>query len=108
MDERLENVTVGTKTNVYFDGKVVSRNVFFPDGTRKTLGVILPGTFEFEVGDKEIVKIVSGKAEVLLPPDKKEWITVEKDDSFTVVRNSSYQIRCCEIVEYMCDYIPEA
>jgi uncharacterized protein YaiE (UPF0345 family) len=107
MDERLENVTVGTKANVYFDGKVVSRNVFFPDGTVKPWGNP-PGTFEFEVGDKEIVKIVSGKAEVLLPPDKKEWITVEKDDSFTVVRNSSYQIRCCEIVEYMCDYIPEA
>ena len=108
MKDRMENVNVQTKANVYFDGKVTSRNIFLPNGTRKTLGVILPGTFEFEVGDKEIVKIVSGKAEVLLPPDKKEWITVEKDDSFTVVRNSSYQIRCCEIVEYICDYIPEA
>jgi hypothetical protein len=108
MKEKLENVAVGIKANVYFDGRVISRNVFFPDGTRRTLGVVLPGTYEFGVGDKEIVEIVSGRAEVLLPPDKKEWMPVREGDSFTIIRDSSYQIRCFEVVEYICDFIPEA
>lgn len=107
MSDKFDNVSIGIKANVYFDGRVISRNVFFPDGTRKTLGVILPGTYEFGVGDKEIVQIVTGRAEVLLPPDKKEWVTVKKGDSFTVVRDSSYQIRCYELVEYICDYLQE-
>ena len=39
----LKNVTVVKKANIYFDGKVTSRTVIFQDGTRKTLGIMLPG-----------------------------------------------------------------
>ena len=46
-----KNVTVVKKANVYFDGKVTSRTVLFPDGTKKTLGVMLPGDYEFGTGD---------------------------------------------------------
>ena len=41
------NVTVVTKANVYFDGKVVSHTVQFTDGAKKTLGLIYPGSFHF-------------------------------------------------------------
>lgn len=37
------NVTVVKNANVYFGGKVTSRTVLFEDGSRKTLGVMLPG-----------------------------------------------------------------
>jgi uncharacterized protein YaiE (UPF0345 family) len=37
------NVTVVKKANVYFEGNVTSRVVLFPDGSRKTLGIMLPG-----------------------------------------------------------------
>ena len=105
MNNCFDNVSVAVKANIYFDGRVSSRSVYFPDGTRKTLGVILPGTYEFEVGDKEVVTITNGWAEVLLPPEKKEWIKVSKGENFTVIANSTYLIRCCEVVEYVCDYI---
>ena len=42
-----ENVKVEKNANVYFDGRVTSRNIFFTDGTKKTLGVMLPGSYEF-------------------------------------------------------------
>jgi len=38
------DVSVVPKANVYFDGNVVSHTVLFADGTKKTLGIIRPGT----------------------------------------------------------------
>jgi uncharacterized protein YaiE (UPF0345 family) len=52
--------------NVYFDGKVVSRSVLFPDGSKKTLGIMQPGEYEFSTGDKEIMEIMSGDLDVSL------------------------------------------
>ena len=54
------NVTVIKKANVYFDGKVVSRTVVFADGSKKTLGIMQPGEYEFGTGDKELMEIISG------------------------------------------------
>ena len=62
-----KNVTVVREANIYFDGKVTSRTVLFPDGSKKTLGVMLPGEFEFGTADKELMEILSGELDVLLP-----------------------------------------
>ena len=61
------NVTVIKKANVYFDGKVVSRTVVFADGSKKTLGIMQPGEYEFNTGDKELMEIISGELAVALP-----------------------------------------
>ena len=45
MSDSFENVTIVKKANVYFDGKVTSRTVLFADGTRKTLGIMMPGEY---------------------------------------------------------------
>src|SRR5215204_4939322 len=34
------NVTAIAKANIYFDGDVVSHGLLFPDGSKKTLGLI--------------------------------------------------------------------
>ena len=107
MAGQLENVNVAMRGNIYFDGKVTSRTVYTKDGEKKTLGIILPGTYELGVGDREIVHVLAGKAEVLLPPDKKEWKAVGEGENFTVVANSTYGIRCCQVVEYLCEYFPD-
>jgi len=31
------NVSIVKKANIYFDGKVTSRSLIFPDGSRKTI-----------------------------------------------------------------------
>ena len=67
MMEKFENVTVLTKGNIYFDGKVQSRTVLFPDGGKKTLGVILPGDYEFGTADREVMEMTAGVATVMLP-----------------------------------------
>jgi uncharacterized protein YaiE (UPF0345 family) len=52
--EEFRNVTVVKKANIYHDGKVTSRTVLFGDGSKKTLGVMLPGKYEFSTGDREL------------------------------------------------------
>ena len=42
-----EDVEIIKEANIYFDGKVTSRVVNFNDGTTKTLGIMMPGSFEF-------------------------------------------------------------
>lgn len=106
MFEYLENVKVEVKANVYFSGNVTSRKIISSDGKVMTLGIILPGEYEFSVGEKEIVKITSGYAEVLLPSEK-EWKGVEQGKNFTVIANSTYNIKSENIVEYLCSYIKE-
>ena len=55
-----ENVSIVREANIYFDGQVTSRAVIFQDGSRKTLGIMLPGEYEFNTDDKEIMEIISG------------------------------------------------
>ena len=62
-----QNVTVVKRAKVYFDGKVVSRTLVFPDGAKKTPGIMQPGEFEFSTGDQEIMEIISGDLDVALP-----------------------------------------
>ncbi len=99
-----ENVTVVKKANVYFDGKVTSRTVIFPDGEKKTLGIMMPGEYEFGTGDKEIMEILGGKLKVLLP-DQDEWIDIEGGQSFEVKANSSFKLIVSELTDYCCSYI---
>ena len=51
------DVTAVAKANVYFDGKVVSHTVRFADGSRKTLGIIFPGTFFIGTDTAEIYNL---------------------------------------------------
>ena len=98
------NVTVQKEANIYFEGKVISISISFPNGSKKTLGVMLTGEYEFNTEQKEIMEIMSGKLEVLLP-NKPEWINIKSGDSFEVPKNSSFKIKIHEITNYCCDYI---
>ncbi len=62
-----KDVTIVKKANVYFNGGVTSRTVLFPDGTKKTLGIMQPGQYEFSTGDKENMEILAGELDVMLP-----------------------------------------
>lgn len=87
--ELLKNIAIEKKANIYFDGKVTSRNIFFEDGAKKTLGIMMPGNYEFGTEKKEIMEIVSGKLKILLA-DETEWQNIESGMSFEVpaIQNS--------------------
>ena len=98
------NVTVVRQANIYFDGKVTSRTVLFPDGAKKTLGIMLPGEYEFNTGDKEIIEIISGSLDVLLPQTK-DWKSFRSGESFEVPARSKFGLRIKGLTDYCCSFI---
>ena len=36
----IDGVSVSTQASVYFDGKCVSHGITYPDGTKKSVGVV--------------------------------------------------------------------
>ena len=103
MSDRFEQVTVVKKANVYFDGKVTSRTVWFPDGSRKTLGVMLPGSYEFGTDAAEIMEVLAGEMTVCLPGDD-AWQTFKAGESFNVPANAKFQLEINCVADYCCSY----
>jgi purine/pyrimidine-nucleoside phosphorylase len=101
---KFENVTVVKAANVYFDGQVTSRSVEFADGTTKTLGIMLPGDYEFGTSQKEIMEILSGDLEVFLP-NASEWQTFKGGDTFEVPASAKFKLKILSVTDYCCSYI---
>jgi uncharacterized protein YaiE (UPF0345 family) len=99
-----KNVTVVKEANIYFDGKVTSRSVLFGDGSKKTLGVMLPGEYEFSTSDKELMEIFSGELDVLLPGDAK-WKAIKGGEAFEVSANSKFKLKVRKLADYCCSFI---
>ncbi len=101
---QFDNVSVVCKANVYFDGKVVSHTVLFPDGSKKTLGLIYPGAFTFNTGAPECMEIVAGACRVKVA-GQTEWTVYTADTYFDVPGQSSFEIAVDEgVAEYVCSF----
>ena len=96
------NITIVKEANIYFEGKVTSRAVLFADGTRKTLGIMLPGDYEFGTEAKELMEILAGELEIQLPGE--DWKAISAGESFEVPANSSFKLKIAEVTDYCCSY----
>ena len=99
------NVTVIKEANIYFDGQVTSRTILFPDGTKKTLGIMQPGEYEFGTEAAEIMEIQAGDLDILLP-GQDDWQQVGPGDTFEVPADSSFKLRIRSLTDYCCSYLP--
>jgi purine/pyrimidine-nucleoside phosphorylase len=99
-----KNVSVVREANIYFGGNVTSRTVLFADGSKKTLGVMLPGEYEFGTAEKEIMEILSGDLEILLPGSS-AWKTVKSGGHFDVPPQSKFGLKVKKITDYCCSYV---
>ena len=99
-----KGVTVIKKANVYFDGQVTSRTVVFADGSRKTLGIMCPGDYEFNADDTEIMEIISGDLEVLTAGSQ-GWKTVKGGETFEVPAKSKFSLKVKTLTDYCCSYV---
>ena len=100
---QFDNVSVVKQANVYFDGKCVSHTVQFADGTKKTVGVILPATLTFNTGAPEVMECVGGSCRVRLA-GASEWTAYSAGQSFSVHGHSSVEIACDEPYHYVCHF----
>lgn len=100
---RFENVSIAKAANVFFDGRITSRSIEFEDGSRKTLGIMLPGEYELNTVNKEIIDIQTGELEVMLPAE--DWMEVKAPGSFEIPPNSKFKLRVNSLVDYCCSFI---
>jgi len=104
MSDRIDNVSVGTKANVFFNGQCVSHSVYFADGSRKTVGVILPGSqLTFNVSTPELMEITSGQCAVKLAGEAAFGVYTA-GMSFRVAAGSSFEIHAKDEVNYVCSF----
>lgn len=103
-DSQIDNVSLVKKANTYFDGKVTSRTAIQADGSKITLGIMMPGDYEFSTLEKEIIEILAGKLEVLLP-NTREWKSLGEGDSFEVPANAKFNLKVEVMMDYLCSYI---
>ncbi|MBK7314769.1 pyrimidine/purine nucleoside phosphorylase [Candidatus Aalborgicola defluviihabitans] len=103
---QIDNVSVTTAANVYFDGKCVSHGITFADGTKKSVGVILPSTLTFNTGAPEIMECVAGSCDYKLAGTD-AWITSGAGQTFSVPGNTQFEIRVTEgfdAYHYVCHF----
>ncbi len=100
---QFDNVAVIKKANVYFDGKCVSHTVQFADGTKKSVGVVLPATLTFNTGAPEVMECVAGACRYRMKGE--DWKTSSAGESFSIPANSSFDIEVAgEPYHYVCHF----
>ncbi len=102
--QRFDHVSVVKQGNVYFDGKCVSHSIVLADGSRKSVGVILPSTLTFNTAAPETMETVAGRCRVLLP-GAAEWQEYGPGESFQVPADASFRIEVVgEPYHYVCHF----
>lgn len=101
------NVSVNAVANVYFNGGVVSHSITLEDGSKKTLGIIFPGTYQFKTAAPELMEITDGSCEVSVNGTGTTRF-VPTDESFDVPANSGFTISVNGgICQYVCSFLKE-
>ena len=100
----LSNVTVVREANIYFGGKVASHTVLFPDGSKKTLGIMQAGDYEFSTASAEVMEILSGRLEWQMKGET-AWKIVIGGESFQVPARSAFLMRVPVVTDYCCSFI---
>lgn len=104
---QFDQVSVIKKANVFFNGGVTSRTVIFADGSKKTLGIMQPGQYEFTTQVKEIMEFYSGELSVLLP-GQSEWKPIRGGMEFEVPANATFKLDVKQIADYCCSFLSES
>ena len=101
-DKQYVGVSVIKRANLLGE-KCVSHTVLFPDGTRKTLGVFLPGSMTLPATVDEVIEVLAGRCVVREVGDA-AWSEYRAGDSFSVRGKSEIDVQVFETVEYVCSY----
>ena len=101
--DHIANISITTQANVYFDGKCVSHGITLADGSKKSVGVVLPSTLTFNTGAPEIMECVAGSCAYKLAGSD-AWVTSSSGEKFSVPGNSKFEIRVDQAYHYICHF----
>lgn len=97
------NVTVVKEANIYFNGAVTSRTVLFADGSKKTLGIMQPGEYQFSTGKAELMEILSGELDYSVAGG--EWRPVQGGEAFEVPADTTFTMKVKTVSDYCCSFL---
>ncbi|HEX4871081.1 MAG TPA: pyrimidine/purine nucleoside phosphorylase [Nevskiaceae bacterium] len=97
------NATVVKKANVYFDGRCISHTVILADGSRKSVGVILPSRLTFRTAAAEVMELLEGHCRVTLAGESQAR-DYRGGESFAVPADSSFDIETLDTLHYVCHF----
>jgi len=97
------NAEIKKRANIYDGGKVTSRTVTTSEGKQLTLGIMLPGSYNFSTGAAEIMELQSGSCRVRLA-GAPHWEEFAGGESFSVPANSSFDIEVTDLLDYICHF----
>lgn len=100
---QFDNVSVVKEANVYFDGKCVSHSIIMPDGSKKSVGVILPSKLLFSTGSAEVMEILAGQC-LVTQAGETSATAYAAGQRFSVPAESSFQIEVNDTVHYVCHF----
>jgi uncharacterized protein YaiE (UPF0345 family) len=101
---QFDNISVLKRANVFFGGKCISHTVLFPDGSRKSVGVILPGSLTFRTTSPEVMECVAGACRVKVQGES-QWKHCGAGESFEVPAESGFDIEVTgEPYHYVCHF----
>jgi len=102
----ITGATVATQASVYFEGKCISHGITLADGSKKSVGVILPATLTFNTGAPEVMECVAGSCDYMLEGSD-TWQTSKAGEQFSVGANTRFQIRVSagfDAYHYICHF----
>jgi len=97
-----KNITIAKEANILYDGNITSRGITFEDGSKKTLGIMLPGEYELNTVNKATIDINSGVVEVMLPAE--DWVEYVAPATFKIAQNCKYKLKVTSLVDYCCSF----
>jgi uncharacterized protein YaiE (UPF0345 family) len=103
MSTRFDHVSIDKHANIYADGKCISFNLTFPDGSKKTIGVILPACIPFASDSAETMEIVAGTCRVRFGSDG-QWTSYEAGQRFHVPAQTRFELETREPMHYVCHF----
>lgn len=100
---QINNINLTTQANIYFDGKCISHTISLPDGSQKSVGVILPSTLTFKTAAPEIMECVAGHCDYKIAGSD-VWQSSQAGDQFSVPAHSSFEIKVDQAYHYICHF----
>ncbi|WCE32660.1 pyrimidine/purine nucleoside phosphorylase [Vibrio sp. SCSIO 43137] len=91
------------KENSYFDGGVKSLG-FTQQDEQLSVGVMLPGEYNFGTAAAEKMTVVKGALTIRLAGET-EWKRYQSGESFDVGSDSSFDVKVELMTAYLCEYI---
>ncbi|MEX1216985.1 MAG: pyrimidine/purine nucleoside phosphorylase [Acidimicrobiales bacterium] len=92
-----------TSHNTYFDGSVQSLGFEHASG-RSTVGVIAPGTYDFNTEGAERMTVIAGVLEAIVDGES-DWEIYPKGSGFEVPASSHFQVKAEAASAYLCEFL---